>query len=450
MSRFSSASLVLAALLSSCSAAPEVGDRLVVGAAAVEITPPVETFEDLNGNGRWDPGEPFKDLNGDGKWTPTWMAGFGVNRFALGVHDPLWARVLYLRKGNHSVALVACDVVGLLHGRILALTGRDRDGEPMVHHGHSDDVIICSTHSHSGPDTVGLWGPLPMISGVAPSTLSRLKAGIDEALRKAKAGAVPATLHAAEARVEGIVKDVRPPDIRNELASSLVARDESGRAIAVLVNFAMHPEGMGSKNRMISSDYPHYLREAVERDFPGSVAIFVSGDLGGMQTPDIKEHTWEEIRRCGEAIAARVKESQQNAPAVDVPTVKVRRAAVRFPLENKKFLAGYSSGLFGQDSEGLVRKEGEGVVLESEVVGVRLGSVEWVTIPGEAFPEVGQKVYALMEAPHRFLLGLGQDEIGYILPKEDFDPKKYEESMSLGPSTAPTLLDALDSLLKGF
>jgi hypothetical protein len=47
-------------------------------------------------------------------------------------------------------------------------------------------------------------------------------------------------------------------------------------------------------------------------------------------------------------------------------------------------------------------------------------------------------------------VGLGQDEVGYILPKADFDPKKYEESMSLGPATAPTLLDALNNLLKGF
>ena len=68
----------------------------------------------------------------------------------------------------------------------------------------------------------------------------------------------------------------------------------------------------------------------------------------------------------------------------------------------------------------------------------------------QALPEVGKEVFSLMNAKHRFLVGLGQDEVGYILPKADFDPKKYEESMSLGPETAPTLLDALNHLLKGF
>jgi len=440
MSRFSSASLVLSALLCSCSAPPDLENRLRVGAAAVDITPPVETFEDLNGNGRWDAGEPFKDLNGDGKWTPTYMAGFGTNRVALGVHDPLWARAIHLRKGSHSVTLVACDVVGLLHGRVLSLAG----GSP------GDDVIVCSTHCHSGPDTVGMWGPLPIVPGVSPAYMAFLQKSVGDCIRRARETAVPATLTAAEAKVEGVCKDIRPPDIRNEVAASLVARDDAGRAVAVLVNFAMHPEGMGSKNRMISSDFPHYVREAVERDFPGAVAVYVSGDLGGMQTPDVKEKTWEEIRRCGETIAARVKESQASAAAVEVPELKVRRAPLRFPLENKRFLAGFKSGLFGKDSEGAVEAAGEGFVLHSESVAVRLGGVEWVTVPGEALPEVGRKVYALMEAPHRFLIGLGQDEVGYILPKEDFDPKKYEESMSLGPQTAPTLLDALNSLLKGF
>jgi hypothetical protein len=438
-----SASVLLGACLWGCSPpkSPPLEDRLLVGAAAVEITPAVETFEDANGNGRYDPGEAFQDLDGDGKWTPTYLAGFGTNRVALGVHDPLWARAVVFEKRGRRVTLVSCDLVGLLHARVRTLTSAI---------GGAGELIVCSTHCHSGPDVVGLWGPLPMISGVSGATLKRLRDGLAEAVRRAVESRRPASLRAAEAKVEGVCKDIRPPDIRNEVATSLVARDDAGRPIVVLVNFAMHPEGMGSKNRMISSDFPHYVREAVERDFPGAVAVYISGDLGGMQTPDVKEKTWEEIRRCGETIAARVRESQAAAEGVDVPEVKVARANVRFPLENDRFVGGFKSGLFGPDSQGVVVPEGDGFVLTSEVVVARLGSVEMVTVPGEALPEVGREIYKLMEAPHRLLIGLGQDEIGYILPKEDFNPKKYEESMSLGPRTAPTLLDALKPLLKGF
>jgi hypothetical protein len=422
MSRSSSVSFLLAAFLCSCAGTGASDDRLLVGAAAVDITPTLPV----------DPGDGTKP-------TPLYMAGFGTNRIAQGVHDPLWARAVVFEKRGRRAMLLSCDLVGLLHGRVLELA-------PKI----DGDVIVCSTHCHSGPDVVGLWGPLPIISGVSPAYLKRLKEALAEAARRALESRRPATLYAAETRVEGVCKDIRPPDIRDEVAPSLVARDEAGRAIAVLVSFAMHPEGMSSKNRMISSDYPHYERVALEREFPGAIAIHVSGDLGGMQTPDVKEHSWEEIRRCGETIAARVRESQAMACAVSVPEVRVARAPVRFPLENKRFLAGFKSGLFGKDTEGVIDAEGEGFFLRSEVVAVRLGEVILVTIPGEALPEVGREILRLVDAPHKVLIGLGQDEIGYILPKEDFDPKKYEESMSLGPQTAPTLLDALKKLLKGF
>ena len=169
-----------------------------------------------------------------------------------------------------------------------------------------------------------------------------------------------------------------------------------------------------------------------------------------MQTPDVKDRTWDEIRRCGETIAARVAASLSGAAAVDVPEVKFETSVVEFPLRNRRFLAAFQSGTFGRDICYLLREWKGEYLVKSEVSALRLGKILFVTVPGEALPEVGKEVFSLMNADHKFLVGLGQDEVGYILPKADFDPKKYEESMSLGPETAPTLLDALTQLLKGF
>ncbi|MBI3856268.1 MAG: hypothetical protein HY293_11315 [Planctomycetes bacterium] len=337
--------------------------------------------------------------------------------------------------------LIACDVVGYLHPRVLKLREKIEG---------IDHVIFASTHCHSAPDTVGLWGPFPGISGLSEAYLQQFEAGIVECAKKALASRVPATLAAGAAHVEGVCKDIRKPDLRNETAASLVARDRAGRAVAVLVNFAMHPEGMGSKNRAVSSDYVHYLREAVERDFPGAVAVFISGDLGGMQTPDVKEKTWAEVQRCGETIAARAKESLASAPPIAVSELKFEAERVEFPLRNLNFLKAHQAGMLGRDVGWTLREVKGEYLLRSEVCALRLGEILFVTVPGEALPEVGKEVFALMNARHKFLVGLGQDEVGYILPKADFDPKKYEESMSLGPETAPTLLDALKKLLKGF
>ncbi|MFN3484476.1 MAG: hypothetical protein ACK44W_03210 [Planctomycetota bacterium] len=450
MRRPSSGSLWAGALWAAASCAwpappagvPETEDPLYVGAARVDITPDVETFEDRNGNGRRDPDEPFRDLNGNGRWDPVYLAGFGLNRTALGVRDALWARAVWFEKGKRRAVLVAFDLVGLPHGRVRRLRARLGDA--------GDTAILCATHVHSGPDTSGLWGPLPGLSGVSEPYLGRLEEAVADVVGRARAGRRPARLRAVSARVEGVVKDIRPPAVKNETAAAILAEDVSGHPLAVVASFAMHPEALGAKNRFITSDYPHFLREALERDFPGAVAVFTAADLGGMQTPDVREATWEEARRVGEAVAGRVTEALREAPTVPVPELRFRRREVRFAVENRRFLAAFKAGVFGREAEPLMEeREGRWTVL-SEVAALRLGEILLVTVPGEAFPEVGREVFAPVGARHKMLVGLGQDEVGYILPKADFDPNRYEESMSLGPETAPTLLGALKELLRDF
>src|SRR5881227_739792 len=46
---------------------------------------------------------------------PVYMAGFGHNRPAAKVHDPIVARAVVLSDGKQKIALVAVDVVGLFN-----------------------------------------------------------------------------------------------------------------------------------------------------------------------------------------------------------------------------------------------------------------------------------------------------------------------------------------------
>jgi hypothetical protein len=62
-------------------------DELRAGAASVVTTPAVEPFTDANRNQQRDENEPFQDLNGNGQWDPVWLAGYRGDRPALRVHD---------------------------------------------------------------------------------------------------------------------------------------------------------------------------------------------------------------------------------------------------------------------------------------------------------------------------------------------------------------------------
>ena len=95
--------------------------RLTVGVAKRAITPAVETWMDLDGNGLRNAEEPFEDLDDDGVWDPVWVAGFGLGRAATGVHDDNWARVLTFTQGDVKVAVVALDLIGYFHDRVVAV-----------------------------------------------------------------------------------------------------------------------------------------------------------------------------------------------------------------------------------------------------------------------------------------------------------------------------------------
>jgi hypothetical protein len=54
-----------------------------------------------------------------------------------------------------------------------------------------------------------------------------------------------------------------------------------------------------------------------------------------------------------------------------------------------------------------------------------------------------------MHGTYRFIIGLGQDELGYILVLKDFDRElyHYERSMSVGKQTWPLLFQPLKELI---
>src|SRR5687768_13316481 len=90
---------------------------------------------------------------------PVYIAGYGSNRKSEGANDQLWARCLVLKNGGQTVALVSCDLLGLTRLHIEKI----RAGIARV---PRERILIGCTHTHSGPDTYGQWGPKTTVSGV--------------------------------------------------------------------------------------------------------------------------------------------------------------------------------------------------------------------------------------------------------------------------------------------
>ena len=102
--------------------------------------------------------------------------------------------------------------------------------------------------------------------------------------------------------------------------------------------------------------------------------------------------------------------------------------------------------MFGRSSQ-FIQKAGDKYFLPADVAFVQIGPAQFITVPGEAFPEVGNVLRGKMAQDYPFVLGLANNEIGYIVPDDQWNDSGYEENMSLGPQTTKTLLKAVSELL---
>jgi hypothetical protein len=410
---------------------------------------------------------------------PVYMAGFGNNRVATGVHDDLWARCLALHAGGDPVVICAVDLIGLFYDDVAQI----RAAVPGA------KVIVAATHVHEGPDTMGQWGPKQTVSGLDEAYNRFVIAETAAAAREAIERLQPAKMHPAKVTPPDVAvyyHDSRPPVVHDAEILSLVFRDRRGRAIATLVNWNNHPEALGSRNTLITSDYVHYTREPLEAAGFGTV-VFVNGALGGMQSPlgakipdpetgrPAPENSFRMAELVGRYAARHVMESQKKAKAARIDAIEYRETMARFPVSNVLFLMAAKIGLFGGRK---AMKEGG---TEAPVGLLRLSRgkravVEAALVPGELYPElsvggavcdpngdfagapVETPLKQMLAAPYRMLFGLANDEIGYILPKCQWDEKPpytfgakerwYGEVNSTGPEAAPLLAAAFEALAR--
>ena len=90
-----------------------------------------------------------------------YLAGFGHNRIATGVHDDLYARCLALGVANQKLVICSVDLIGLFLGDVLTIRQQFERMTPSA-----SFLIVAATHTHDGPDTLGLYGPKPLETGV--------------------------------------------------------------------------------------------------------------------------------------------------------------------------------------------------------------------------------------------------------------------------------------------
>ena len=383
---------------------------------------------------------------------PVYLAGFGQNRRAETVHDDLTVRAVAISDSSRTVVLCALDLIGFFRKDMHDVTETLKVSETF--RVLSPDIIIASLHPHHGPDTMGLWGPDDKTSGLDPVYFTELKNRIVSTILAAlenmqEIGGMKAT----SVHFPGLAKNARNPEVVDDELTLLQFLDTGNHPVVSLYNFPCHPEVLWEHNSHITADYPGCLRKEVERQ-TSAPCIFFSADLGGMMTPNVKDHSFEEAHFMGKQLAEQGLITLSKAPLLHDPlTIILKKKEIYLRLTNILFKIAIHRGLFPdiRDKKGFIT---------SEVNLLKVGPLWLATVPGELLPKLGLALKADMcaaGARYAGVIGLANDELGYILPKEEFrypiNPlkpgKHYEESMSVSKEIGPIVVNALQELVRG-
>jgi hypothetical protein len=379
--------------------------------------------------------------------------GLGPTSAVREKRGDLTARALVLRRGETTVAIVSLDLLGFPS----VLCRRVHQRVPRI---PSQNILIGSTHTHSAPDCYALpdgrgghTGDLEFIESVCVKTADAINEAMDDLQ--------PAYLQIATGEVQGkIAYNYYAPDLYDRRMSVIRAQSPDGKVRATLVNFAIHPEVLGSEAGLLSPDLIGPLYERIE-SLSGGMAIFMNGAQGGMVTADNRNldqprdslrgvwqdaRTWAECLRIGQTMADEALRIIHGAPLQRQPALFCAAEDVSFPIDSEMIWQAI------QHSP-LDYPHGEDRRVTTRINLVNLGNAQILTIPGEALPNIGFYLKRKMHGDHQLLFGLTNDAFGYLLTKVDFNsfPRyDYISRTSLGEMTGEIFIQKALGLLRRY
>ncbi|MBI2947894.1 MAG: neutral/alkaline non-lysosomal ceramidase N-terminal domain-containing protein [Verrucomicrobia bacterium] len=416
--------------------------ELRVGAAAVNITPPV----------------------GIG------MAGYYFERGAQGTNDDLFSKAIVIEHNGARAALVGLDLISTTRAMIEAVRREIEQTTPL----RGDHVMISATHAHTGP-VLARRGTRESSQGgdtdLSQRYSTELPKRIAESVRLAMSRLQPARASVAVGRAEHlsfnrrffmtdgtvgwnpgklnpkIAKPAGPIDPEVGVVLFEAPREKlAAEPLATYVNFAMHPDTVGGE--YFSADYPGALsRILAGYKGAGMMTLFANGTCGNINHIDVHwagpQKGPQEAHRIGTVLAAAVFQAyKQLQQPLKAGSLRARSEIVKLPLPEIKpediekaraTVKRYSM----KDNSGFMEKvqaykvldvaAREGKPQEVEVQVIALGDdLAWVSLPGEIFVELGLAIKKASPFRYTMIAELANGSIGYIPNQEAYPQGNYE------------------------
>ncbi|NLB56375.1 MAG: hypothetical protein GX811_11545 [Lentisphaerae bacterium] len=393
--------------------------KLMVGAAEVNITPAIGTH----------------------------LSGSLSPRSSTGIQDHLTAKALVLKSEEQTICYVILD---------LCLLPREYGDKGIaiaaVKTGIAPDNIVWATnHTHTGPYTSSLLGDNE--PSINHEWLDSLPYKFAEAVEKALLNIRPASM----SRARGYCFDVthnrrikfkdgreinrwlldRGEEEVQSLGSAgpidpeigiLCFDDEQGNPIAVWWSFALHTNrNFGSS---FSADYPAVVASRImERFGRPTISFFAPGTCGDLNP------LCSSYREVGDKLANEIIYRLDNRKPISEP---IRLGAMKTEMivpwrnpdevsEDRIATSQWDPGSQKKFREDLEYMKNQPEQFDKTVLQAwRIGDVGFVSLPGEAFVELGLRIKEKSPFPWTYPVELGGDYLGYLVTEQAWLAGGYE------------------------
>ncbi|MFO7946992.1 MAG: hypothetical protein R6V19_09260, partial [Armatimonadota bacterium] len=383
------------------------------------------------------------------------------------VADELWAKAIVLENDGTSIAIVVCDVIAAEKHDL----DRAKDRAAELTGISPDHIFISCTHTHSGPATLDILGveredeymdwAVKKIGDAVKLAQNRLQ----PASFAHNSGSCPEEVHNRRWHMtDGSVRMnpgfenpelVRPAGPIDPEVAVGVFIDENRRPIAALCNYALHyvggPYGMAS-----SANYFGYFDRALQRmggdEF---VAIMANGTCGDINNCDFTRpapeypHPFFQIERVANVVASRAFGAWQTiwdysrdvALGAETEMIDFRRREateeqLQWATENieKEGEIEHKDYIYARE---ILAVEEEAVTRPTPIMGLRVGDLGIVGLPGEIFVQYGLQIKAKSPFERTMTISLANDAVGYCPTDLALEEGSYETELARSAKAAP-------------
>jgi len=385
------------------------------------------------------------------------MSGYALREGpAVGVHDDLYARALYLRDlEGEEFSVVVADILGIdgdLYREIANRVEQELGLSPK-------NLVVLGTHTHSGPAFQAHWANVE--TSILREIFVRKIVGVLTAA-KGKLVEVKVTSGVGEVR-DTIVNRRDPEKGLVDPRVHVIAFYQNGYLETILSSYACHAVVLGANNRLISADYPGALNKTVE-NLTGAFSIFLNGTCGDINplTPrtvlervyDRNVGTFEEVEWMGKILACEVvklalskkgKVSETNLvhsyveanlkvkcpyslDEAEKMVIKAEEAVKRAESISKEeyrraLLELYYARAILYKTKKYHRKREISMLIHGLAL---TREVALVFLPSEVLVEIGLKIKENSPFQNTIVASYANDYFGYIAPSSEFPKGGYE------------------------